>query len=98
MSDGSIKVSYGTIEQATDACKKAGQEIENQFDQLTHDLQPLAQSWTGGAQQAYQQTQDNWNKALDEMKALLARIATALPQINEAYQGTDKGISSMFGG
>src|SRR5438093_1516179 len=93
-----MDANLASLRGAIEACKKAGSEIEAQFDQLTSDLQPLAQSWTGAAQAAYQQTQDEWNKALDEMKALLARIATALPQINEAYQGTDKGISNMFGG
>ena len=97
MSDA-IKVSYHTIEEAADGCKSAGGQIESIFDQLKSQLAPLTNSWTGGAQEAWHQRQDEWNKALQDMNALLARIATALPQIADAYRGTDHGITKLFGG
>lgn len=98
MSDGAIKVSYATIEQAAQDCSKSGNEIEQLFNQLQSDLAPLTDSWSGDAMDQWHARQQEWNKALEEMKALLARIATALPQISDAYQQTDKGISNMFGG
>jgi early secretory antigenic target protein ESAT-6 len=98
MSDGAIKVTYGSIEQAGDACKSAGGQIESLFENLKSQIAPLTESWQGDAQQAWHQRQDEWNKALEDMNALLMRIATALPQISEAYQQTDSGITKMFGG
>lgn len=98
MADGAIKVSFATIEQAAQDCQKSGNEIEQLFNQLQSDLAPLIDSWSGEAMDQWHQRQDEWNKALHDMKALLARIATALPQIAEAYQQTDSGIGKMFGG
>ena len=98
MADGAMKVDYATIHQAADDCKKAGSEIESLFDQLKSNIAPLTDSWTGDAQDAWHQRQDEWNRSLDDMKALLARIATALPQIADGYQSTDQGITKMFGG
>ncbi|HKS49395.1 MAG TPA: WXG100 family type VII secretion target [Amycolatopsis sp.] len=97
MSDA-IKVSYATIEEAASACKTAGGQVESLFENLKSQIAPLTGSWTGEAQTAWQQRQDEWNRALEELNALLARIATALPQISEAYQSTDQGITKMFGG
>ncbi|WP_376772921.1 WXG100 family type VII secretion target [Amycolatopsis endophytica] len=93
-----MKVDYATIHQAAEDCTKTGGELENLFEQLKSDLQPLTGSWTGDAMQAWHDRQDEWNKALEDMKSLLARIATALPQIADGYQSTDTGITKMFGG
>jgi early secretory antigenic target protein ESAT-6 len=98
MPDGAMKVDYGTIHEAADHCNTAGSEMDSLFQQLVHDLQPLTQSWTGDAQTQWQDRQKEWNNALDEMKALLARIAIALPEIADGYQKTDKDITNMFGG
>lgn len=98
MPDGAMKVDYATIHQASEDCKKTGGEIEALFDQLKSDLAPLTDSWTGDAQDAWTQRQNEWNQSLDDMKSLLARIATALPQIADGYQSTDSGITKMFGG
>lgn len=98
MADGAIKVTYAAIEDAGASCKSAGGQIESLFENLKSQIAPLTESWHGDAQQAWQQRQVEWNKALEEMNALLMRVATALPQISEAYQRTDSGITKMFGG
>jgi 6 kDa early secretory antigenic target len=98
MSDGAMKVDYNTIHEAADHCKTAGSEMDNLFQQLVHDLQPLTQNWTGDAQNQWQDRQKEWNQSLDDMKALLARIAIALPEIADGYQTTDKDVMNMFGG
>jgi len=95
---GPMKVDYATIHQAAEDCNKTGGELENLFEKLKSDIAPLTDSWSGDAMDAWHQRQDEWNKALEDMKALLARIATALPQIADGYQSTDSGITKMFGG
>jgi WXG100 family type VII secretion target len=95
MPDG-IKVDYATIHQAADDCKKTGGELDNAFEQLKSQLAPLTESWSGDAMNAWHEKQDHWNKALDELKQVLAQIAIALPQIADGYQSTDKGIQGMF--
>ncbi|OLT41311.1 type VII secretion protein [Saccharomonospora sp. CUA-673] len=91
-----IKVDYATIHTAAEDCKATGGELENLFEQLQSQLAPLVESWEGDAMMAWNEVQNNWNTSLEELKQVLAQIATALPQIADGYQGTEKGIQSMF--
>lgn len=93
---GSMKVDYQTIHQAADDCNSTGSELEARFEQLKSDLAPLTESWSGNAMDAWHAKQQQWNQALEEMKQLLAQIATALPQIADGYQETDTAIKGMF--
>ena len=93
---GGMKVDYATIHQAADDCTKTGGELDALFEQLKSQLAPLTDSWSGPAMEAWEQKQMAWNQALDEMKQLLAQIATALPQIADGYQETDSAIQKMF--
>ncbi|NIH82648.1 WXG100 family type VII secretion target [Amycolatopsis viridis] len=95
---GPIKVDYATIHQAAEDCNKTGGELENLFEKLKSDIKPLTDTWWGEATDAYLRCQHDWNVALEDLKGLLARIATALPQIADGYQDTDKGVTRMFGG
>ncbi|PXY17191.1 WXG100 family type VII secretion target [Prauserella sp. PE36] len=91
-----IVVDYATIHQAADDCNKTGGELDALFEDLKARLAPLVDSWSGEAMEAWQNVQNEWNTSLDEMKQVLAQIATALPQIADGYQSTDKGIQGMF--
>ncbi|GAA1207437.1 MULTISPECIES: WXG100 family type VII secretion target [Prauserella] len=92
-----IKVDYATIQTAAEDCKSTGSELEALFEQLKSNLAPLTSEWEGDAMAAWQELQQNWNNSLDELKQVLAQIATALPQIADSYQGTEQGIKGMFG-
>ncbi|NIH85637.1 WXG100 family type VII secretion target [Amycolatopsis granulosa] len=93
-----MKVDYATIHQAAEDCNKTGGELGNLFEKLKSDIRPLTDGWSGEAKDAWHARQDEWNRALEDLKGLLARIATALPQIADGYQETDKGVTRMFGG
>lgn len=91
-----IKVDYATIHTAAEDCNSTGNELEARFEQLKSDLQPLTSSWTGEAQAAWQERQQNWNTALEDLRQVLAQIATALPQIADGYQSTDNSVRNLF--
>lgn len=91
-----IIVDYATIHTAAEDCNKTGGELEAAFEDLKSRLAPLTSSWSGDAMAMWEDRQAQWYQALDELKAVLARIATALPQIADGYQSTDKGVSSLF--
>ena len=98
MSDGRILVDPATIHNAADHCKSAGGEIQGQFDTLVGQLRKLTDSWDGAAKDQWHDRQQEWNKALEDMNSLLARIAIALPEIADGYQKTDTDVMKMFGG
>ncbi|WP_199434392.1 WXG100 family type VII secretion target [Qaidamihabitans albus] len=91
-----IVVDYATIHTAAEDCNKTGSELDALFEDLKSRLAPLVDTWSGEAMEAWQHVQNQWNQSLDEMKQVLAQIATALPQIADGYQSTDKGIQGMF--
>ncbi|WP_298175957.1 WXG100 family type VII secretion target [Saccharomonospora sp.] len=91
-----IVVDYATIHTAAEDCQRTGGELEALFEDLKSRLAPLVDSWSGEAMEAWQMCQNEWNQSLDEMKQVLAQIATALPQIADGYQSTDKSIQGMF--
>lgn len=91
-----IKVDYNTILTASEDCGASGGELDAMFDQLKSDLGPLVEGWQGEAQGAWQAVQQEWDTSLEEMRQVLAKIETALVQIAESYQETEKGVTGMF--
>lgn len=91
-------VNYATIHQAAEDCNNTGKQLESAFDDLVQRLQPLTASWEGGAAEMWDEQQRQWNQALADLKAVLAKIAIALPQIADGYHGTDNKVGSFFGG
>ncbi|ASR34121.1 type VII secretion protein [Prauserella marina] len=95
MPDG-IVVDYQTIHTAADDCKVTGGELRGLFEDLKGRLAPLVDSWQGEAQGAWQAVQAEWDTNLEDLEAVLAKIATALPQIADGYQSTDKAVQGFF--
>jgi WXG100 family type VII secretion target len=95
MPDG-IKVDYATIHAAADDCNSAGGQLQAQFDQLKSDLNPLIQSWDGNAKESYLAAQRVWDQKFDDLKQVLAQIASVLPQIADGYSGTESGVEQLF--
>ncbi|WP_370946462.1 WXG100 family type VII secretion target [Amycolatopsis sp. cg5] len=95
MPDG-ISVDYATIHAAADDCKNTGSELQGQFDQLMQDLSPLTHDWEGAAKEAYGVAQKQWNDAFEDLKQVLAQIASVLPQLADGYQGTESGVEQLF--
>ncbi|MEU3273637.1 WXG100 family type VII secretion target [Saccharomonospora sp. NPDC006951] len=95
MPDG-IVVDYQTIHTAADDCKATGGELNGLFEDLKSRLAPLVDSWQGDAQDAWRGVQTEWDNNLEELKDILDKIATALPQIADGYQSTDKAVQGFF--
>ncbi|WP_328606222.1 WXG100 family type VII secretion target [Amycolatopsis sp. NBC_00345] len=95
MADG-IVVDYATIHAAADDCTSTGKELQQSFDTLKDDLNPLIQSWSGEAKDQYMNAQREWDQKFEDLKQVLAQIAAVLPQIADGYQSTDKGVQNLF--
>jgi len=91
-------VQYAVIQQAAEDCKNTGKELDNHFDNLVQQMQPLTESWSGEAREMWDQAQRKWDQSLADLNSFLNRVATALPQIADGYQQTDKKIGGFFGG
>ncbi|WP_033291216.1 WXG100 family type VII secretion target [Amycolatopsis jejuensis] len=96
MPDGRIVVDPGTIHRAADDCTATTKQLQVLFDRLKDDLNPLVHDWTGEAKDQYMQKQAAWDQKFADLKQLLAQIASALPQIADGYQSTDRSVQNLF--
>ncbi len=91
-----MEISYAALDQAADDVNKTGGELKALFDDLKSQLNPLISSWEGDGQAAYLAAQAEWDKGFDELNQLLAQIGGVLPQLREAYQSTEQGVTNLF--
>jgi len=90
-------VQYAVIQAAAEDCKSTGKQLDDLFDQLVQRMQPLTESWSGQAREMWDEKQRQWDQNLADLNSFLNRVATALPQIADGYQQTDKKIGGFFG-
>ncbi|MCC9311397.1 WXG100 family type VII secretion target [Kitasatospora sp. RB6PN24] len=98
MSDGSIKVTFGTIQDAGAQVRAAANTIQGQLDDLKTAVQRVANSWTGAAQQGYQQRQATWDAKATDLHTTLNQIATALDNAHQSYTQTEQTNTNVWAG
>ncbi|GAA0816037.1 WXG100 family type VII secretion target [Spirilliplanes yamanashiensis] len=96
MSDGRLVVNFGALQQAAADIQKAISTLDSQLAQLESDAKPLISTWDGAAMEAYQQRQQTWTRASDDLKAMLAKIKVALDESTNDYLNTEKRATSLF--
>jgi len=97
MAGGEIKVTFGAIDQLGASIDGQVRQIETQLEDLRSAITKLAQSWTGGANEAFQGVQRNWNQSADDLTNVLNRIAVAVHTAHDAYQHTEQQNTSVWG-
>ncbi len=95
---GEIKVDSAAVSQVEGDIAKAQQFLNQQLEDLQAEVNRLAASWTGEAAEAYQQRQQQWNSATQDMNQILMQIKSALSTANADLMGTDHGNAKMWAG
>jgi early secretory antigenic target protein ESAT-6 len=98
MSDGHIKVTFGTIQNAGQQVRTTANTIQSQLDDLKAGVQKVAASWTGAAQEGYQQRQAIWDQKASDLHTTLNQIAAALDSAHESYTSTESANSALWAG
>ncbi|WP_344414599.1 WXG100 family type VII secretion target [Amycolatopsis minnesotensis] len=94
-----MKVDYGIIHQAASDCSNTHKFLQDEFSDLQTKIGKLMEQWDGSAAEEYKgHLQAEWNKNFHEMSTLLNRIAIALPQIADGYQGTESDVTNLMSG
>ena len=91
-----LLVNHAGLDQAAQDLYNGVQAIDNRMTQLEQDLAPLQSQWAGNAQQSYNVAKAKWNKAIDEMKLLLADTSRTVSQSNGEYAAADKRGAQSF--
>jgi early secretory antigenic target protein ESAT-6 len=98
MSDGHIKVTFGTIQNAGQEVRTTANTIQSQLDDLKAAVQRVASSWTGSAQEGYQQRQAIWDSKAADLHTSLNQIAAALDAAHQSYTATEQSNTNMWSG
>ncbi|WP_329568231.1 WXG100 family type VII secretion target [Kitasatospora sp. NBC_01266] len=96
MSDGSIKVTFATIQDAGSEVRATAGRIQQHLDDLRAEVQRIAASWTGVAQQGYQARQAVWDQKAADLHNTLNQIAAALDNAHESYTTTESANAAIW--
>ncbi len=93
---GQLVVDPRRLAEVSDRIQGAITALNSQLDQLETAAGPLVATWSGEAQQAYQQRQQTWRQTSAELATMLQAIRRGLNESIVDYQGTEKTIIGMF--
>ncbi|MDG4833885.1 WXG100 family type VII secretion target [Solwaraspora sp. WMMD1047] len=96
MTDGVLVVQFGRLMAASSSIQVALNTLESQLAQLEGDAAGLVASWDGAARAAYDERQQRWRQAADDMKVMLAEIKRAVDDSVVDYQHTEKRATNLF--
>lgn len=91
-----LVVQFGALQQASGNIQSALSTMQSQLAQLESDAAPLVSTWVGDAQIAYQQRQDKWRTAANDLSNILRDIKNAVDDSAADYQSTEKRNQALF--
>ena len=93
-----LRVNHAGLDTAAEDMCRTVREIDDRMGRLEQELAPLRSDWIGEAQQAYQLAKSRWDRAIREMRDLLAETSRTVQQSNVEYRAADQRGAASFGG
>lgn len=93
-----VNVDFGAVEELGGNIDNRVQAISSHLDDLASQIKKLEGIWEGSAQAGFQQTKNTWFTSAEDLKQVLARIATAVHTANANYQQTEHANASRWQG
>jgi WXG100 family type VII secretion target len=93
-----LLVNFGQLQAAAGHIDTAIGALHTQLDDLESAAKPLISTWNGNAQDAYQQRQQQWTRAAQDLTQILQSIKKALEESTQEYIQTEKTNTSLFSG
>ncbi|MBO0840222.1 MAG: WXG100 family type VII secretion target [Sciscionella sp.] len=86
---GSVKVTFGEVHAASGQITSLSNAVEQELDELQRQIQVLETSWTGASGSGFEQVKNQWISSAQDMKAVLAKIGTAVGSAAANYEQTE---------
>jgi WXG100 family type VII secretion target len=93
-----MSVNPQAIAQASDQITSCGRALDAERDGLDQFLATLRSTWHGSGGLSWQQAQNNWHNACDEIHLVLNHLRNAVDAAHSNYHVTENGITNMWGG
>lgn len=98
MSLDGLRVQHARLDGAAQDLHRTVTDMDERLGRLEQELAPLRSDWTGNAQEAYHVAKARWDRAIREMRDLLAETSRAVQESNAAYQAADRRGAASFEG
>jgi early secretory antigenic target protein ESAT-6 len=91
-----LLVSFTQLQAAVGHIDTAVNGLHSGLSDCESAAKPLVASWNGAARDAYQQRQQRWTQAAEDLTGILTSIKQALVESTEHYQQTEKSNTNLF--
>ncbi len=93
---GEVHVNFESLSGGQAGIEASFNQLQSTLQDLESGLQPMLQSWSGSAQEAYRQSKKQWDDAALALADVLKAIGGAVGQANENYQNAEKAAQSAW--
>ena len=94
--DGTMIVTYTSLEQAAGDIKKQADKLDGSLKAIQAKIRSVSDLWEGEARTAYNEAQARWDKEAMAIHTALLQIARAVQDAAPAYQAGDKKAAANF--
>ncbi|MGC5344614.1 WXG100 family type VII secretion target [Streptomyces sp. DT24] len=94
--DGSMVVTYASLEQAAAAIDSQGKRLEEDLEAIKRKVASVSELWTGEAKSAYDTAQQKWDNEARGIHNALVAISRAVREAAPAYRGGDLKAAQNF--
>jgi len=84
-----IKVTFSSLEALSGDIHRQVSAIEGYLNDLQRQISNLEQIWEGGASAGFQSTKQVWFTSADDLRAVLAKIETAVITSTNGYRDAE---------
>jgi 6 kDa early secretory antigenic target len=96
MNDGLLLVNFGALQQASVDIDRALNTLTTELERLEQEGARLKSTWSGAAQEAYDERQRRWQAASQDLQTILRQIKGAVEQSAADYQDTERSATQRF--
>lgn len=89
-------VNFAALHQASADITTALSALQSQLGHLERDAAPLVHTWDGDAKQAYEERQNRWRAAANDLSLMLRDIKVAVDDSAADYLNTEKRNTGLF--
>lgn len=94
--DGTMVVTYSSLEQAAGDIRKQGKALETSLSDIQAKIRSISDLWAGEAREAYNIAQKQWDNEARAIHQALEQIASAVQTAGPAYHAGDKRGAANF--
>jgi WXG100 family type VII secretion target len=93
---GEIHVRFESLATGQEGIRNNYAKLTATLEQLERDLQPMINSWSGVAQEAYLVCKKQWDDGALALARVLGNIGTAVGQAHENYTAAENAARSKW--